>query len=114
MFTKPAKCVHCEYIDIDEHLDPCSHCLKNDFSEFKDVQNYKSNDIVNHPKHYISHPSGIECIVIAEHHNFNIGNAFKYLWRLGLKDGNDDITDLKKAIWYLQRELQRREVAKND
>ena len=38
-------------------------------------------DSVNHPAHYNSHPSGIECIEIARHHNFNIGNTIKYLWR---------------------------------
>ena len=42
-------------------------------------------DSVNHPAHYNSHPSGIECIEIARHHNFNIGNSIKYLWRAGLK-----------------------------
>jgi hypothetical protein len=36
-------------------------------------------DNINHPSHYTSHPSGIECIDIAEHHDFCIGNAIKYL-----------------------------------
>ena len=36
-------------------------------------------DQVNHPSHYTSDPSGIECIQITRHRNFNIGNAFKYL-----------------------------------
>lgn len=58
---------------------------------------------VNHPRHYNSHPSGIECIDIAEHYNFNTGNAIKYIWRAGLKQ--DLINDLEKAIWYLQREI---------
>lgn len=60
---------------------------------------------ITHPIHYTSHPSGIECIRITEHMNFNLGNAFKYIWRAGLKDSTDD--DLRKAIWYLQRELKR-------
>lgn len=69
------------------------------------------NERVNHPKHYTSHPSGVECITITEHHDFCIGNAIKYLWRAGLKkeDGIDDYTkkieDLEKAIWYIQREI---------
>lgn len=42
-------------------------------------------DRVNNPKHYTSHPSGIECIEISKHYNFCIGNAIKYLWRNGLK-----------------------------
>ena len=63
-------------------------------------------DKVNHPKHYTSHPSGIECIDIVEHHDFCIGNAIKYLWRAGLKDGNADVEDLKKAIWYIERKIK--------
>lgn len=70
------------------------------------------NDPVNHPKHYISDPSGIECIQIVRHRNFNIGNAIKYLWRAGLKDGNSDIQDLQKAIWYIQREIERKKRVK--
>lgn len=40
---------------------------------------------VNHPIHYNQHPSGIECIDIVRHHDFNIGNVIKYIWRAGLK-----------------------------
>jgi len=64
-------------------------------------------DLVNHPPHYGSHPSGVECIVITEHYNFNVGNAIKYLWRAGLKDGVDPIEDLRKAAWYVNREIER-------
>lgn len=66
-------------------------------------------DNVNHPAHYTGHPSGIECIQIVEHYGFCIGNAIKYLWRAGLK--GDAIEDLKKARWYLDREIQNRENA---
>lgn len=62
------------------------------------------SDNVNHPKHYNSHPSGVECITIARHHSFNIGNAIKYLWRAGLKGGATE--DLKKAVWYIQDEIK--------
>ena len=65
----------------------------------------KNNDPVNHPKHYTSHPSGVECIVVTRHMNFNKGNAMKYLWRADEK-GNE-IEDLKKAIWYLNNEIER-------
>lgn len=61
------------------------------------------NDNVNHPSHYTSHPSGIECIQITEYMDFCIGNAIKYLWRAGGK--NDEVEDLKKAIWYIQRKI---------
>ncbi len=63
-------------------------------------------DSVNYPKHYLEHPSGIECIEVAEHFNFCIGNAIKYLWRAGLKTDNP-IEDLKKAAWYVNREIER-------
>lgn len=63
-------------------------------------------DNVNHPKHYNSHPSGIECIDIARHHDFNIGNAIKYLWRAGLKGGEEKLVeDLEKAIFYINDEI---------
>lgn len=63
-------------------------------------------DNVNHPKHYNSHPSGIECITITEHMGFNLGNAIKYIWRADSK--HNAIEDLQKAVWYIQREIQRR------
>lgn len=59
------------------------------------------------PQHYRTHPSGIECIQVAEHMSYCLGNAIKYLWRAGKK--GDAIEDLKKAAWYLQREIERLE-----
>jgi hypothetical protein len=63
-------------------------------------------EVVNHPSHYTSHPSGIECIQVTEHMNFNLGNAVKYLWRSDLK-AETPIEDLQKARWYIEREIQR-------
>lgn len=63
-------------------------------------------DMVNHPPHYTNHPSGVECIQITEHMSFCLGNAIKYVWRADLKNG---LEDLKKAQWYIQREIERRE-----
>ena len=68
---------------------------------------YIAPDSINHPPHYTQHPSGVECIAITEHYNFNVGNAIKYLWRAGLKDGADAADDLRKAAWYVQREIDR-------
>jgi hypothetical protein len=70
------------------------------------VEHGQANKSVDHPPHYTAHPSGIECIQVVEHMNFNLGNAIKYIWRCDLK--NDEIEDLKKAIWYLNREINRR------
>ena len=63
-------------------------------------------DPVNKPSHYTSHPSGIDCIQITEHMSFNLGNAIKYIWRSDLK--NDAIEDLRKAEWYIRREIEKR------
>ena len=60
---------------------------------------------VNHPSHYTSHGSGVECIQITEHMNFCLGNAIKYVWRASIKGKHKE--DLEKAIWYINRELDR-------
>lgn len=61
---------------------------------------------VNHPKHYNTNPSGVECITVVEHMSFNVGNAMKYLWRADEK--GSAIEDLKKSAWYINREIERR------
>ena len=66
-----------------------------------------TDDPVNHPSHYTSDPSGIEAIDVCESRSFCIGNALKYLWRAGKK--SDEIEDLRKARWYLGREILRLE-----
>jgi hypothetical protein len=71
----------------------------------------KQDERVNHPKHY-QHPSGVECITVARHHDFNIGNALKYIWRAGLKQEqglsplDKQIEDLQKAVFYIQDEIK--------
>lgn len=67
-------------------------------------------DKINHPDHYTEHQSGVECIQITEHMNFCLGNAVKYIWRSALKGNQEE--DLKKAIWYLEREISRLAKAK--
>lgn len=69
----------------------------------------KKNDPVNSPKHYCDHPSGIECIQVTEYFNFCLGNAIKYIWRAGIKDASKKLEDLKKAKWYVEREIDRLE-----
>lgn len=63
------------------------------------------SDPVHHPSHYTKHPSGVECIELTEHMNFNLGNAFKYLHRAWLKNNAEE--DFKKTLWYLEREQER-------
>ena len=70
------------------------------------LKSNKKFDIVNKSKHYNSHPSNVECIDVVKHMNFCLGNAIKYLWRCDLK--NNDIEDLKKAIYYINCEIEMR------
>lgn len=64
------------------------------------------NAAVN-PAHYKWHPRA-ESVDVAEFFNFNLGNAIKYIWRSGGPVTKGEIeTDLLKAIWYIQREIQR-------
>lgn len=87
------------------------------------LQNHPDN--VNHPKHYTSHPSGVECIDIIRHYCFDIGNVIKYCWRAGLKheEGmsnlDKEIEDCEKAEFYLhdhiaQLKKKRYEKRQND
>lgn len=64
-------------------------------------------DNVDHPEHYNQHPSGVECIDIVEEMPFNIGTAIKHLWRCDHKHPDPE-EDLRKAAWYIQREIGRR------
>lgn len=76
-------------------------------------------DKVNHPKHYTSHPSGVECIDITKHYCFEVGNAIKYLWRCGLKQEegmsilDKEIEDLEKAKWYINSRINTLKESKN-
>ncbi len=67
----------------------------------------KKHDPVYSPNWYTNHPSGVECIDIVEHMNFCLGNAVKYIWRASLK--GKQLEDLKKAQFYINREVVRLE-----
>ena len=68
---------------------------------------HPASDPIN-PNHYRAHPSGVECIQITEHMGFNLGNAVKYVWRADLKH-ESPLADLRKAVWYIEREIALRE-----
>jgi len=76
------------------------------FEEYTVSEAFPKQDNVNHPPHYTQHPSGVECIEITRHMGSNLGNAIKYIWRADLK--NDAIEDLKKAVFYINDEIERR------
>lgn len=83
---------------------PLSAESENDIAE-----SYRaSSERVDHPSHYHA-DSGREVIDIIEawQLNFNRGNALKYLARAGHKDPAREAEDLRKALWYIKRELQR-------
>lgn len=71
------------------------------------------SDSVNSPSHYNQLP--VEAIDICEHYNFNRGNVLKYVIRAGSKQSvgltiaEKELEDLKKAAWYLQREISKLE-----
>ena len=62
-----------------------------------------------HPEYY--EKNGIEAIDFIDAHrlNFNLGNVVKYVTRAGRKDGEEALTALRKAQWYLEHEIERQE-----
>lgn len=75
-----------------------------------------NTDNVNHPSHY--EPGKVECIeamietqgVVAVQ-SFCVCNAFKYLWR---HNNKNQLEDIKKAIWYLNKFVELEERGNND
>lgn len=60
------------------------------------------------PNHYKNRKH--ECIEFTRLLNFNLGNAFKYIWRFEHKNGKED---LEKAVWYLKDQIRNRPVMLN-
>lgn len=78
----------------------------------------KSDDEAINPKHYRNTSAKcsycgepIECIDVVEHMGFSLGNAVKYIWRVGQKPGESVLRDLKKAAWYIAHEIGKIEKA---
>ena len=108
-------CINCKYYknnyrcerlsitNIEELYEPCQYweeCI----DEVKE-ETVKEDDPVNHPKHYTD--GRIEVIEYIEDKNlgFCLGNAIKYISRAGKKEKNKEITDLRKAMWYIERRI---------
>ena len=66
-----------------------------------------AGDVVNHPAHYTAYP--VEVIELVEHMNYCRGNIVKYVARAGLKSPDTELEDLRKAQWYIEREIARLE-----
>ena len=77
---------------------------KLEFAVYQEKPTNPSHDTVNHPKHYMN--GGIETIdfIEAKGLDFCLGNVVKYVARAGHK--GDKLEDLKKARWYLDREIE--------
>lgn len=88
------------------HLGTGEPCLCKGF-----YNNAPRSSAVDHPAHYGGADNPYEAIKIIEALDlgFCLGNALKYISRAGKKPGSDTIEDLKKARWYLDREIQRLE-----
>ena len=67
------------------------------------------HDNVNHPSHYTD--GNIEVIDFIEDKNlpYHLGNAVKYISRAGKKDPEKTVEDLRKAVWYLNRYIEKME-----
>jgi hypothetical protein len=74
----------------------------------KAKEEIKLNKPGNEDDHYRA-ASGFEAIDVIEswNLNFNLGNAIKYICRAGIKNESKSLEDLKKASWYLNREISR-------
>ena len=66
-----------------------------------------NKEMINHPAHY--NKGKFEAIEVIEDWKlgFNLGNTVKYISRAGHKDKSKTVEDLKKALWYLEREIKK-------
>lgn len=70
------------------------------------------SDMVNHPAHYTDGKIEVIDFIEDKRLNYHRGNAVKYICRAGKKDPAKEIEDLQKAVWYINREIQRLEAQK--
>ena len=75
-----------DFINMIQEKKTETEALYQNFMEFvekrkKDIESKMKK--IDHPEHYTKHKSGVECIEITQHFNFNKGNALKYIWRAG-------------------------------
>lgn len=115
MRVRLERCDSCWLDTVRDRVKPCNVCTGQHFTATdpngdraakSNVQETTINSPIS-PDHYKKHPSGVECIEIVQWMPFNIGAAMKYLWRCNDKHDNP-ITDLKKAIKFIEFEIKRR------
>ena len=66
-------------------------------------------EMINHPSHYNDGKIEVIDFIEDKHLNFHRGNAVKYIARAGKKDKSKEVEDLKKAQWYIEREIKKLE-----
>ena len=74
-----------------------------------EVKEPVENDNINHPSHYTDGNIEVMDFIEDKQLNFTRGNVIKYVSRAGKKDPNKELEDLRKAMWYLNREIERLE-----
>jgi len=73
-----------------------------------------THDIINNPSHYAEGRKHEPIEVIEDWQlSYRLGNTVKYISRAGRKDPSKTVEDLKKAAWYLNREIESLEAAKS-
>lgn len=94
------RCERLSITNIEQPYQPCQY-----WEGYINEETVKEDDTVNHPKHYTD--GRIEVIEYIEDKKlgFCLGNAIKYISRAGKKEKNKEITDLRKAMWYIERRI---------
>lgn len=75
-------------------------------------ENTEHNDNVNHPSHYTDGSIEVIDYIEDKHLSYHLGNAIKYISRAGKKDVDKYVEDLEKAVWYINREIERFKASK--
>lgn len=70
-------------------------------------ENTGHNDNVNHPNHYTDGSIEVIDYIEDKHLSYHLGNAIKYISRAGKKNVDKYVEDLEKAVWYINREIER-------
>ena len=89
---------------LQETLDEVKETLQKTLDKVKEPV---ENDNINHPSHYTDGNIEVMDFIEDKQLNFARGNVIKYVSRAGKKDPNKELEDLKKAMWYLNREIER-------
>ena len=119
------KCNYCSYLTSDTlycHKESCVDGIKawldapsanepdnSPADKHVDLQSVSEKvcDNVNHPDHYNHGKIEVVDFIEDQHLGFHLGNAVKYISRAGRKNPDKTVEDLRKAVWYINRQIQR-------